>query len=74
MNLSASQAAAIEVTASPALAGYPPGACYGPRTLADFELVWLVAGSARWRSVGGGRGSPVPRLATCSISGRATCC
>jgi AraC family transcriptional regulator len=55
VNLSASQAAAIEVTVSPALAGYPPGACYGPRTLTDFELVWLVAGSARWRSVGGDR-------------------
>ncbi|HSZ42391.1 MAG TPA: helix-turn-helix transcriptional regulator [Trebonia sp.] len=58
MNLSTSQVAAIEVTVSPALAGYPPGSCYGPRTLTDFELVWLVAGSARWRSVGGDRGSP----------------
>ena len=57
VNLSTSQAAAVEVTVSPALAGYPPGACYGPRTLTEFELVWLVAGSARWRRVGGDRGS-----------------
>lgn len=28
---------------------YPPGATYGPRTLTDFELVWLLRGSARWR-------------------------
>jgi len=37
-----------EVTVSPALAYYPPGASYGPRTLTDFELVWLQTGSARW--------------------------
>lgn len=30
-----------EVTISPALAYYPPGASYGPRTLTDFELVRL---------------------------------
>jgi AraC-like DNA-binding protein len=41
-----------EVTISPALAYYPPGASYGPRTLTDFELVWLRTGSAQWR--GGG--------------------
>ena len=41
-----------EVTISPALAYYPPGASYGPRTLTDFELVWLLAGSAQWH--GGG--------------------
>jgi hypothetical protein len=38
-----------EVTISPALAYYPPGASYGPRTLSDFELVWLTTGSAQWR-------------------------
>lgn len=27
---------------------YPPGATFGPRTLIDFELVWLLRGSARW--------------------------
>lgn len=37
-----------EVTVSPALAYYPPGASYGPRTLTDFELVWLQTGSAQW--------------------------
>ncbi|HVX46486.1 MAG TPA: helix-turn-helix transcriptional regulator [Mycobacteriales bacterium] len=31
-----------------ATVGYPPGATFGPRTLADFELVWLLRGSARW--------------------------
>ena len=41
-----------EVTVSPALASYPPGATYGPRTLTDFELVWLRTGSAQWH--GGG--------------------
>jgi AraC-like DNA-binding protein len=41
-----------EVTISPALAYYPPGASYGPRTLTDFELVWLRTGSAQWH--GGG--------------------
>jgi len=41
-----------EVTISPALAYYPPGASYGPRTLTDFELVWLLTGSAQWH--GGG--------------------
>src|SRR5262245_38869163 len=32
-----------------AAVGYPPGATFGPRTLGDFELVWLLRGSARWR-------------------------
>ena len=41
-----------EMTISPALAYYPPGATYGPRTLTDFELVWLRTGSAQWH--GGG--------------------
>lgn len=30
-------------------AEYAPGAFYGPRTLHDFEFVWLLAGSATWR-------------------------
>jgi AraC family transcriptional regulator len=41
-----------EVTASPALACYPPGAGYGPRTLTDFQLVWLRTGSAQWHGSG----------------------
>jgi AraC-like DNA-binding protein len=28
---------------------YPPGATFGPRTLRDFELVWMLGGSCRWR-------------------------
>jgi AraC-like DNA-binding protein len=46
-----------EVTVSPALAYYPPGTSYGPRTLTDYELVWLRTGSARWH--GGGKGAPL---------------
>jgi AraC family transcriptional regulator len=42
----------VEVTVTPALAYYPPGASYGPRTLTDFELVWLRTGSARWHRGG----------------------
>jgi AraC-like DNA-binding protein len=41
-----------EMTISPALAYYPPGASYGPRTLTDFELVWLRTGSAQWHGCG----------------------
>jgi AraC family transcriptional regulator len=41
-----------KVTVSPAVAYYPPGASYGPRTLTDFELVWLQTGSARWQADG----------------------
>ena len=29
-------------------AHYPPGATWGPRVLADFELVWILTGSATW--------------------------
>ncbi|WP_218576914.1 helix-turn-helix transcriptional regulator [Phytohabitans rumicis] len=31
------------------MGNYPAGASFGPRTLRDFELVWMLAGSARWR-------------------------
>jgi len=37
------------LTVRPAIAQYPPGATYGPRTLVDFELVWMLSGVARWR-------------------------
>jgi len=30
------------------LALYPPGSGYGPRTLTDFEFLWLVQGDAVW--------------------------
>lgn len=29
-------------------ADYPPGSHFGPRLLVDYELVWLLAGSATW--------------------------
>lgn len=35
--------------ARPAVADYPPGATFGPRTLRDYELVWLYHGGATWR-------------------------
>lgn len=34
------------------VAHYPPGATFGPRSLIDYEFVWLLSGSARWH--GGG--------------------
>ncbi|GLW11717.1 hypothetical protein Misp01_68450 [Microtetraspora sp. NBRC 13810] len=33
----------------PTVAHYSRGATFGPRTLVDFELVWMVTGTARWR-------------------------
>lgn len=30
------------------VAHYPPGVTWGPRTLDDFELVWILSGSATW--------------------------
>jgi AraC family transcriptional regulator len=32
------------------VAVYPPGATFGPRRLPDFEFVWLLQGTAEWRS------------------------
>lgn len=32
----------------PAVAEYPAGSTFGPRTLGDFEFVWLYDGSATW--------------------------
>ena len=32
----------------PAVADYPPGASFGPIRLPDFELVWLLSGTASW--------------------------
>jgi AraC-like DNA-binding protein len=42
----------VRLVVRPALADYPPGAGYGPRRLTDFELVWLLSGSAKWRAAG----------------------
>lgn len=30
------------------LAIYPPGATFGPRTLRDFEFVWIIEGDVQW--------------------------
>jgi AraC-like DNA-binding protein len=38
----------VRITARPAVFTYPPGATFGPRTLRDFELVWVLSGSADW--------------------------
>ncbi len=32
----------------PQVAEYPAGAVFGPRRLGDYEIVWLLEGSARW--------------------------
>ncbi|WP_427896040.1 AraC family transcriptional regulator [Kribbella sp. GL6] len=45
----AAQDLPVRLDAPPGVVDYPPGATYGPRTLADFELVWLLHGSATWR-------------------------
>lgn len=37
----------IEVT-QVGIATYPPGATYGPRTLSDWEFVWLIEGNAAY--------------------------
>ncbi len=34
------------------LADYPPGATFGPRTLRDFEFVWIVEGDVVWEADG----------------------
>src|SRR5437773_3582903 len=31
-----------------AIAVYPPGSTWGPRTLHDFEFVWILEGDAVW--------------------------
>jgi AraC family transcriptional regulator len=34
------------------IADYPPGGVFGPRTLRDFEFVWIIAGAATWEADG----------------------
>jgi AraC-like DNA-binding protein len=34
------------------LADYPAGTTFGPRVMADFELVWIVEGHVTWRADG----------------------
>lgn len=39
----------LRIAAQPvAIADYPPGATFGPRTLTSFEFVWILHGSAAW--------------------------
>jgi AraC family transcriptional regulator len=38
----------VIVRIGPEVAHYPPGATFGPRTLLDYEFVWLLSGSAQW--------------------------
>lgn len=40
----------VELTGMPSIVDYPPGSGYGPRTLDDYELVWLLQGDAQWTS------------------------
>ena len=40
------------------LALYPPGAAFGPRTLSDFEFVWIVAGDCVWHCDGADHSAP----------------
>ncbi|HLT61360.1 MAG TPA: hypothetical protein VK020_09230, partial [Microlunatus sp.] len=37
----------VETHGTVLVADYPPGEDFGPRTLTSFELVWLLAGTAR---------------------------
>ncbi|HET6742123.1 MAG TPA: helix-turn-helix domain-containing protein [Kribbella sp.] len=41
---------AISVNSVVQVADYAPGATYGPRWLPNFELLWLLHGSALWRT------------------------
>lgn len=40
------------------LAVYPPGATFGPRTLRDYEFVWIVDGQVEWEADGIVRAAP----------------
>lgn len=44
--------------ASSAIAVYPPGSTWGPRTLPDFEFVWILEGDAVWSCNGVGHPAP----------------
>lgn len=48
-------AAVAELPLRPSSAGvavYPPGATWGPRTLTDFEFVWIIEGHCTWTANG----------------------
>src|SRR5689334_14841882 len=43
------------VVSSPSVVGiaaYPPGATYGPRTMPDYEFVWMLEGDAEYTANG----------------------
>lgn len=40
------------------LAVYPPGATFGPRTLKDFEFVWIIDGQVIWEAHGQAHPAP----------------
>lgn len=39
----------VTFSGSHGVATYPPGATFGPRTMRDYEFVWLTAGEAEYR-------------------------
>jgi AraC-like DNA-binding protein len=41
---------AVRTASRPDVALYPAGATFGPRTISDYEFVWLLSGSAEWIS------------------------
>src|SRR5678815_3068109 len=41
-----------------AVAVYPPGSTWGPRTLPDFELVWILEGDTVWTCNGTRHAAP----------------
>ncbi|MFD3401658.1 helix-turn-helix domain-containing protein [Kribbella sp. NPDC058693] len=45
-----SRAPAVSVNSLVQIADYAPGATYGPRRLPNFELLWILHGSAIWRT------------------------
>ncbi|MCW8131631.1 MAG: AraC family transcriptional regulator [Planctomycetota bacterium] len=47
------------------LAIYPPGATFGPRTLRDFEFVWIVDGNVEWEADGVTYPAPPGTLILC---------
>ncbi len=44
------------------LAVYPPGSTFGPRTMRDFEFVWIIAGDVVWESDGVEHAAPAGSL------------
>ncbi len=47
------------------VADYPPGATHGPRTLRDYEFVWMLRGDARWQVDGMAHAAPAGSVFLC---------